>query len=79
MDDCLLDALGVAHLGLGGVVALDAVEQVSDELEAIGTNIFHVLNDSVLLLPAALAQSQKYLRYQLVMLPKVMNLLLQLI
>lgn len=58
---------------------MDAIQQVSDELEPIRTNIFHIFNYSVLLLSAALSQSQEYLCYELVMLPKMMNLLLQLI
>ena len=55
---------------------MDVVEEVSDELEPIRADVFHVLNDGILLLPAALSQPQEYLCYQLVVLPQMVDLLL---
>lgn len=42
---------------------MDVVEQVSDELEPIRTDVFHVLDDCVLFLSAALPQAQENLCY----------------
>lgn len=58
---------------------MDAVEQVSDELEPFRADVFHVLDNGVLLLPAALPQPQEDLCYQLVVLPQMVDLPLQLV